>query len=142
MSRTNLLCFFLTVCKSTRITSRNHSQLEMELRTEDIVNLKCRRTDNRRDGSRNEQFCTDCTALSLDELDAGSMKQQFEKINSDIAIAEVQQNAILGHLKRGDEEKEENEHHSYQLNCFSNIDYVCRAEQSILHQFRNTLQHL
>ena len=84
-----------------------------ELRTEDLVNLKCRRTDNRRGASRNERFHKDCTALSLDELDTGSIKHHFEKINSDIAIAEILQNAILWRLKRGDEEKEENEHHSY-----------------------------
>ena len=95
------------------ITSQDLSRLETELRTEDLVNLKRRRTDNRRDASRNERFHKDCTALSLDELDAGSIKHHLEKINSDIAIAEILQNAILGRLKRGDEEKEENEHHSY-----------------------------
>ena len=46
-------------------------------------------------------------------MDAGSIKHHFEKINSDIAIAELLQNAILGRLKRGDEEKEENEHYNY-----------------------------
>ena len=95
------------------ITSQDLSRLETELRTEDLINLKRRRTDNRRDASRNERFHKDCTALSLDELDAGSIKHHLEKINSDIAIAEILQNAILGRLKRGDEEKEENEHHSY-----------------------------
>ena len=94
------------------ITSQDFSRLETELQTEDLVNLKHPRTD-RRDASRNERFYKDCTALSLDELDADSIKHHFEKINSDIAIAELLQNAILGRLKRGDEEKEENEHHNY-----------------------------
>ena len=74
---------------------------------------------NRRDASRNERFYKDCTALSLDELDAVSIKHHFEKINSDIAIAELLQNAILGRLKRGDEKKEENEHHNYHCNMLA-----------------------
>ena len=84
------------------ITSQDLSLLETELRTEDLVNLKRRRTDNGRDASRNERFHKDYTALSLDELDAGSIKHHFEKINSDIAIAEILQNVILGRLRRGD----------------------------------------
>ena len=95
------------------ITSQDLARLETELRTEDLNNLKRRRTDNRRDASRNERFCKDCTALPLEELDVGSIKHHIEKINSDIAIAELLQNAILACLKRADEEKEENEHHSY-----------------------------
>ena len=51
--------------------------------------------------------------MSLDELDADSIKHHFKKTNSDIAIAEVLPNAILGCHKWGDEEKEENEDHNY-----------------------------
>ena len=69
------------------ITSQDLSRLETELRTEDLVNLKGRHTDNRRDASRNERFHKDCTALSLDELDFGSIKYHLEKNNSNIAIA-------------------------------------------------------
>ena len=87
------------------ITSQDLSRLETELRTEDLVNLKRRRTDNQRDASRNERFHKDCTALSLDELNSSSIKYHLEKINSDIAIAEILQNAILERLKRGDEER-------------------------------------
>ena len=82
------------------------------LETEDLNSLKCHRTDNRRDASRNERFYKDCVAQSPDELDIGSIKHHLDKINTSIAIADLLQNAILARLKWGDE-KQENEHHSY-----------------------------
>ena len=49
--------------------------------------------------------------LCFYKLDVGSINHHLEKINySDIAIAELQQNAILGHVKRVNKEKKENEH--------------------------------
>ena len=96
------------------ITSQDLARLETELQTEDLNNLKRRRTDNGRDASRNERFCKDCTSLPLEELDVGSIKHHVEKINADIAIAELLQNAILARSsQRGSKEKEENKHHSY-----------------------------
>ena len=94
-------------------TNQDLARLETELRADDLANLKRRRTNNRRDATRNERFCKDCTALPLDELDVGSFVHHLEKINTDIAIAELLQNAILVHLKQEDEEKEEDEHHNY-----------------------------
>ena len=81
------------------ITSQDLFRLETEIRTEDLVNLKRCRTDNQRDASRNKRFHNDCTVLSLDELDSGSIKHHLKKINRDIAIAEILQNTILGRLK-------------------------------------------
>ena len=94
-------------------TNQDLARLETELRADDLANLKRRRTNNRRDATRNERFCKDCTALPLDELDVGSIVHHLEKINTDIAIAELLQNAILVHLKQEDEEKEDEEHHNY-----------------------------
>ena len=89
------------------ISNQDLARLETELRTEDLNSLKRRRTDNRRDASRNELFYKDCVALSPDELDIGSIKHHLDKINTSIAIAELLQNAILARLKWRDEEKEE-----------------------------------
>ena len=60
----------------------------------------------KKDSARIVQRC-------LSKLDVGSIVHHLEKINTDIAIAELLQNAILVHLKQEDEEKEEDEHHNY-----------------------------
>ena len=80
------------------MTSQDLAWLEAELLKEDLVALKRRQTNNRRDATRNEQFCKDCAALTLDDLDIGSIEHHLEKINADISIAELLQNAILAHI--------------------------------------------
>ena len=49
------------------MTSQNLAWLEAELLKEDLVALKRRRTNNRRDATINERFCKDCAALTLDD---------------------------------------------------------------------------
>ncbi len=46
-------------------------------------------------------------------MDIGSIEHHLEKINTDILIAELLQNAILAHVKEEDQDKEEDEYHSY-----------------------------
>ena len=98
------------------MTSQDLARLEAELFKEDLVALKRRRTNNRRDATRNERFCMDCAALTLDDLDIGSIEHHLEKINADISIAELLQNAILAHIKEEDHEKEEDDYLSYHQN--------------------------
>ncbi len=93
------------------MTSQDLVRLEAELLKEDLVAR--RRTNNRRDVSRNERFCRDSAAQTLKDLDIGSIEHHLEKINTDILIAELLQNAILAHVKEEDQDKEEDEYHSY-----------------------------
>ena len=95
------------------MTSQDLARLEAELLKEYLVALKRCRINNRRDATRNERFCKDCAALSLDYLDIGSIEHHLEKINSDISIAELLQNAILAHIKEEDQEKEEDDYLSH-----------------------------
>ncbi len=74
------------------MTSQDLVRLEAE--------LKRRRTNNRRDVSRNERFCRDSAAQTLKDLDIGSIEHHLEKINTDILIAEFLQNAILPMSKK------------------------------------------
>ena len=46
-------------------------------------------------------------------MDIGSIEHHLEKINADISIAELLQNAILAHIKEEDQEKEEDDYLSY-----------------------------
>ena len=95
------------------MTSQDIARLEAELLKEDIVALKRRLTNDRRNATRNERFCKDCAALTLDDLDIDSMEHHLEKINADISIAELLQNAILAHIKEEDQEKEDDDYLSY-----------------------------
>ncbi len=85
---------------------------ELILREEDLTSLKRRRTNNRRDATRNERYCKDCTAQPIEDLDIGSIEHHLEKIKENISIAELLQNAILVHIKEENIEKEEDEHHA------------------------------
>ena len=95
------------------MTTQDLARLEAELLREDLVALKHRRTNNRRDATRNERFCKDCAALTLDDLDIGSIEHHLEKIKADISIAKLLQNAILAHIKEEDQEKEEDDYLCY-----------------------------
>ena len=109
-------CFLPTSvlsAESNMTTSQDLAWLEAELLTEDLVALKRRRSNTRRDATRNERYCTDCAAQTLKDLDIGSIDHHLEKINADILIADLLQDAILAHVKEEDEEKEEDEHHSH-----------------------------
>ena len=92
-------------------TSQDLACLEAELRTEDYDFIKRRRRRIRRDATRNEHYHRDCVAQPLDDLDIGSIEHHFEKIEANISIAELIQNAILVHVKEENEEKEEDDHH-------------------------------
>ncbi len=94
-------------------TSHDLARLEAELRTEDIESLRRRRRNNRRDATRNERYHSDCVAQPLEDLDAGSIEHHLEKIEANISIAGLLQNAILLHVKEEHEEKEENEYHEH-----------------------------
>ncbi len=89
------------------------ARLEAELRTEDIESLRRRRRNNRRDATRNERYHSDCVAQPLEDLDAGSIEHHLKKIEANISIAGLLQNAILLHVKEEHEEKEENEYHEH-----------------------------
>ncbi len=95
------------------MTSQDLARLEAELLKEDLVALKRHRTNNKRDASRNERFSKDSASQVLKNLDIGSIEHHLEKINADISIAELLQNAILAHIKEEDEAKEEDEYHAY-----------------------------
>ena len=95
------------------MTSQDLARLEAELLKEDLVALKCRRTNNRCDATRNERFCKDFAALTLDDLDIGSIEHHLKKINADILIAELLQNAILAHIEEEDHEKEDDNYLCY-----------------------------
>ena len=92
-------------------TSQDLARLEAELRTEGYDSIKRRRRNNRRDATRNERYHRDCVAQPLDDLDVGSIKHHLEKIEANISIAELIQNAILVHVKEENEEKEEDDHY-------------------------------
>ena len=92
-------------------TSQDLARLEAELRTEDYDSIKRRRRSNGRDATRNERYHRDCVAQPLDDLDIGSIKHHLEKIEANISIAELIQNAILVHVKEENEEKEEDDHY-------------------------------
>ena len=88
-------------------------QLETELRTEDLPSLKRRRAKNRRHATRNERFLKDWASKDIDGLDTVVVEYHLKKIKANIYVAEILQDAILSHLKKEDEAKEEDGHHAH-----------------------------
>ncbi len=74
-------------------TRQDLVRFELILREEDLTSLKRRRTNNRRDATRNECYCKDCTAQPIEDLDIGSIEYHLEKIKENISIGELLQNA-------------------------------------------------
>jgi len=91
-------------------TSQDLMQLETVLRAEDLDTLKLRQRNNRRDTTRNERYHSDCAAQTIEDLDIGSIEHHVEKIEANISIAELLQNAILFYVKEEDEEREDDHH--------------------------------